>query len=349
MRRAPGDLATGYPPPVTDAPTPAEPSPTTSADLTHRFRSWLAWAVAGAAMLYVAFGIWAGIPEVASALGRFQWIWFVVGIVLTVVGNYLLRFLKWHWLLGRLDVKLPWGESALIFVAGLAMVISPAKAGEVLKPYLVRERTGVPMTRTIPALVTERLTDGIAALIIAAVSVSKFASDKTVYVYGVIGLVAVGIVILMNERASLAILHAMGRLKVLSRFTDKLEELYKAMRLCLAPWPLFVTMVISGIAWFAECWGYQLMWRGFDRDVSLEASSFLYAFATVAGGVSPGGLGVADTMLVGMPMTLLALPKDEVTAVSMLIRTATLWTGVLMGAIALLFVNRLLARPRRAA
>jgi hypothetical protein len=42
------------------------------------------------------------------------------------------------------------------------MVLSPGKVGELLKPYLLSERTGVPMTQTIPALVTERLTDGIA-------------------------------------------------------------------------------------------------------------------------------------------------------------------------------------------
>lgn len=331
---------------MSEPPVP-EPESASPADLTHRFRAWLAWSVAIAAVLYVGFSLWAGLAEVADALRRFDWIWFVVAVVLTVVGNYFLRFLKWHWLLGRLGVKLSWREDALIFVAGLAMVISPAKAGELLKPYLVRERTGVPMARTIPALVTERLTDGIAALIIAAISVSEFASDKAYYVYGTIGVTLVGIAILMNERASLAILQGLGRLRFLHRFADKLQELYLAMRTCLAPWPFFVTMVISGVAWGAECWGYQLIWLGFGQHVRLEAASFLYAFATVAGGVSPGGLGVADTMLVTVPERVLGLPRPEVLAASMLIRTATLWTGVLLGAGALLLVGRLLASPRR--
>ncbi len=317
-------------------------------NLTHRFGSWLAWSLAFAAIGYIGFSLYVGIDDVAAALVHFDWIWMVVALALTVFGNYFLRFLKWHWLIWRLGVRLPFWESALIFVAGLAMVISPAKAGEVLKPYLVRERTGVAMATTIPALVTERLTDGIAALIIAAVSVSKFASDQAGYVYGTIAVTLLGVAVLMNERASLAILRQLSKVGFIHRFADKLEELYRSLRVCLAPWPFFVTLVVSIIAWFAECWGYQLLWLGFGREVPLEDASFLYAFATVAGGISPGGLGIADGLLVTLPEQVLKLPRPEVLAASMLIRGATLWIGVLLGAIALLFVGPLLRRPKLA-
>jgi uncharacterized protein (TIRG00374 family) len=325
-------------------PAPAAPTDGSSASLIARFRTWFAWAVAVGALIYVAGSVWAGFDEVGDALGAFDWIWFVVALVLTVVGNYALRFAKWHWLIGRLGVRISVADDALIFVAGLAMVISPAKAGELLKPYLVRERTGVPMATTIPALITERLTDGIAALIIAAVSVSRYASDQAGLVYGTIALSLVGIAVLMNDRLSTTILHALGRLPVLHRAAEKLEEMYRAMRLCLAPWPFLVTLVVSMVAWFAECWGYQLLWLGLGREVGLEVASFLYAFATVLGGVAPGGLGVADGALVAGAQRLLSLPEGEVVAAALLIRTATLWTGVLMGALALPFVGRLLHR-----
>lgn len=316
--------------------------------LTLRFRRWLAWAVALAALGWIGWSLYVGVDEVSAALGRFGWGWFGVAVVLTIVGNYALRWAKWHWLLGRLGVSVPLGESVLIFVAGLAMVISPGKAGELLKPWLVRERTGAPMATTIPALITERLTDGMAALIIAAVSVSKFAGDSATFVYGTIAISLGGVAVLMHEGLSLFILRGFGRLGPLRRFADKLEELYRAMRLCLAPWPLFVTLMISIVAWGAECWGYQLLWRGFGQEVSLEAAAFLYAFATAAGGLSPGGLGVSDGMLATLPVELLGLPVGEVAATSMLIRGATLWLGVLLGALALFAVDPMLRRPRQA-
>ncbi len=328
-----------------DTPELAGPAPDAAA-LTRRFRVWLAWSVAIAAGMYVGYSAWIGLGEVSEALGRFSWGYLGAAVGLTIFVNYLLRWLKLHWLLTRIGVRLPWGESLTIFLAGFAMILSPFRAGEVLKPYLVRERSGVPMLTVMPALVAERLTDGLAVLVIAAVSVSKFAGDQAALVYGTIAVTFLGVFVLMNERLSLGFLALLARLPVVSRVAYRLEETYRAARLCLGPFPLLVTLVVSLVAWGAEAWGYQLIWAGFGRDVSLEAASFLYAFATAAGGASPGGLGVADGLLVTLPERLLGLPNAEVTATSMLIRGATLWLGVLFGAVALLFVEGLLARPK---
>lgn len=323
-------------------PTPAESGDARS--LISRFRKWLAVAIAVAVVLYVAGSVWAGFEAVGDALANFSWIYFVIALLLTVFGNYFLRLVKWHWLMLRLGVRISFADNALIFIAGLAMVISPFKAGELLKPYLVRERTGVPMATTIPALIAERLTDGLAALMLAAIGVSHYASDSSIYVFGTIGVSLAGVAVLMNERLSLWILGLIGRVPAAKGIAGKLLEMYRATRICLAPWPLLATTAISLVAWFAECWGYQLLWDGFGREVALGSATFLYAFATVAGGVSPGGLGVADGLLVGMVETILKLPKGEVVAAAILIRTATLWIGVLMGGIALMFAGRMLER-----
>jgi len=74
---------------------------------------------------------------------------------LTLV-NYGLRFFKWHYLLGRINVHVPVRTNVWVFTSGLAMVISPAKAGELVKPYLIRVLENVPMTKTVPVLISER-------------------------------------------------------------------------------------------------------------------------------------------------------------------------------------------------
>jgi uncharacterized protein (TIRG00374 family) len=301
-------------------------------DLLRRFRGWLAGGVAFAAVVYVAATLWVGVRDVGDALVGFRWSMFLPVLVLTLL-NYALRFWKWQYLLGRLGVRIPWRENAWLFLAGLAMAISPGKAGELLKPYLVRARTGAPMAQTIPALVTERLTDGIACLTLAGVSVGTFASDRAVYVWGPILTVAVAVGVLMHRGLSMAILGVLSRLPGVSRVGDKLTEMYLAMRTCVAPVPLVVTVLVSLLAWW-----------GFGVDASLDACTFLYAFATVAGGAMPGGLGVADGALVGGAMELLHVEQPVAVASALLVRTATLWLGVVMGAFALLRVGSLLER-----
>lgn len=313
-----------------------------SARLVIRFRRWVVVAIAFGALLFLAGSVWAGIDTVGAALATFHWPWMVPVLLLTLV-NYGLRFFKWHYLLGRLGVKMPLVENLWNFVAGLAMVISPGKAGELLKPYVVRARTGAPMARTVPALVAERLTDGIAMLILAGLSVSTYAGDKVHYLTIPAGLVVAGLAVLSSARLSTAILHLLGRLPLLGRVAHKLEEMYLAMRTCLAPLPFLLTVVASIVAWGAECVGYWMVFRGLGVDASLDVSVFLYAFATVAGGAMPGGLGVAEGALAGGAIALIpGLEQGVSVAAALLIRVATLWFGVLLGAVALFRVSSLL-------
>ncbi len=324
------------------APPPAPPAPDAGALLV-RFRTWFAWAIGLAALLYVAGTVHAGFREVGEELARFQWPVYALVLVLTVL-NYALRFWKWHFLLGRLGVRVPVAENLTIFGAGFAMVISPARAGEVLKPWLVRARTGTPMATTIPALVTERLTDGLALLSLAALSVGRYAGDKQVYVWGPLGLVAVGLAVLASRRAMDACLALGARLPGVGRAVPKVREMVTAMRTCVSPASLALTFAASVVAWGAECLGYQLVFHGFGVDMGLEKATFLYAFATVAGGAMPGGLGVADGALVGGAVKLAEVSEPVAVAAALLVRVATLWFGVVLGALALVPVGRMLAR-----
>lgn len=314
--------------------------PASAQDLVVRFRRWLAWGVAAAALMYVGYSAWVGLDAVADALGRFSWVYYIPAILLTLL-NYALRFWKWHYLLGRLGVRIPWKEDAGIFGSGLAMVLSPGKVGELLKPWLVRERTGTPMVQTIPALITERLTDGIAVLVLAAISVSTYAGDQARLVFVPIALTVAGLAVLSSQGVSLGILNGLAKIPLLERVAVRLIEMYTAMRICLAPVPLVVTVLVSMVAWGGECVGYWLVLKGFGAEPTLGVSTFLYAFATVTGGASPGGLGIADGVLVELPKRLvIGLDPGSALASALLIRLATLWLGVVIGAFALLGIGR---------
>ena len=315
-------------------------------DALDQFRRWGAIAVAAAVVGWMGYALFRGFTETAEELRAFAWGWYVPILLLTLI-NYGLRYLKWHYLLGQLGVRVSHRENLLIFTTGLAMVISPAKAGEVVKPYLIREVTGAPMTRTIPALVAERTTDGIAVVVLAAVGVTTYYAEGTNLIIGVlaaIGLTLVGIAIEPVAMTAIRLIHA---IPVIGRIGPRLEEAYQALRTCLSPIPLLVTLSMSIVAWFAECIGYWLVFAGMNVTASLGVSTFLYAFATVFGAPSPGGMGMADLALAEGAIELIAnISPGQALAASLLIRIATLWFGVVLGAIALLRVEGLIARSR---
>ena len=199
------------------------------------------------------------------------------------------------------------------------------------------------MMRTVPALVTERLTDGIAVIILAALGVSTFLAESTPLILGTLGLTVAGLVVLSIEPLAHRILRLTTYVPLLSRITPRLEEAYTAMRTCVAPWPLAFTVGLSLVAWWAECVGYWLVFEGLGVTASLDASTFVYAFATVFGAPSPGGMGMADAALVETARSIIPeLTQAQSLAAALLVRVATLWFGVILGALTLIRIESLL-------
>ena len=73
--------------------------------------------------------------------------------------NFGLRFCRWAYYLRILDLRPPLSVSLLVFLSGLTMAITPGKAGELYKCYLLRDRTGIPVSASAPVVLMERLTD----------------------------------------------------------------------------------------------------------------------------------------------------------------------------------------------
>jgi len=145
------------------------------------------------------------------------------------------------------------------------------------------------------------------------------------------------------------IIRAFERLPLIGRAAARLEEAYHAMRSCLAPLPLALTVLVSLVAWWAECVGTWLVFRGLAQAVSLDLATFLYASATVIGAPSPGGMGLADASLAEGALVLVpGITAGQAMAAALLVRIATLWFGVTLGAFALLRIDGVIRRARSA-
>jgi uncharacterized protein (TIRG00374 family) len=315
-------------------------------DALDRFRRWTTIALVVAVLGWLAYAVVRGFRETAEELRDFNWLLYIPVLSLTLV-NYTLRFFKWHYLLARIGVRIPVVTNAWVFTSGLAMVISPAKAGELVKPYLIRVLAKVPMSKTVPVLIAERLTDGLAVIILAAIGVGSYYSEGTKLIYTTL-LVIVAIWGLFSiKQLAIACIRVFGRLPGTGSLAARLEVAYAATRECLAPIPFALMLTLSLVAWWAECIGYWIIFIGLDVDTSVAISTFLYSFATLFGAPSPGGMGMADVALAEGALSLIAnLEPGKAIAASLLVRLATLWLGVILGAVALLRIETVIQNHR---
>jgi uncharacterized membrane protein YbhN (UPF0104 family) len=322
--------------------------PSDRPDALARFRPWVAMAVALASLGYLLYALWTGFKDTAGELASFNWAWYPLVLALTLV-NYGLRYAKWHYLLRWLGVEIPHRTNLPIFLCGLAMVISPGKAGEVVKPYLARVAAGAPFTSTVPVLFLERATDGVAVVLLSALGVQTFFPEASTLLFTVILVILASLAGLTAPGLTLGVLGWLGAVPRLRGLADRLTEAYQSTRACLAPAPLAMMLVASLVAWWAECLGYWLVFRGLGVDTDLARCTFLYAFSTVFGAPSPGGMGMADVALTEGARTLIpGLSPSAAVASSLLIRVATLWFGVVLGAFALVRIERTLQAAKEA-
>lgn len=273
----------------------------------------------------------------------------VVALGLVLVG-YGVRVVKWQIYLWRLGISLPWGESALTFVAGMVMGVTPGKVGEVLKSFLLKDAHGIPIARTAPIVLAERLTDLIALLALASVAIGTGTYGLGVLLAGAV-LTAAVLLAFVWPPARRLMLAVAARTPLLRRVVGKLEEATEAMVRLVGLKTLAATSALSVVAWGAESVAAWVVFGGFEGvEVSLGAATFVFAFASVAGALSmlPGGLLAAEGSMVALLHEVFRLtPTAEVAAAATLVvRFCTLWFGVLLGGLALVAVRRLRARTR---
>ncbi len=285
-----------------------------------------------------ALALYADASRLGATLGAFAWSAFAGALVLSTL-NYAIRFVRWQLYLRWLGVGVPVLSSLRIFVGGFLLSVTPGKVGEVYKSVLLQREYGIPVARTAPIVVAERLTDLLALVALAAVGTLTFEQGMPVLVLGG-ALVAAVLVLASSERLAERAITLSERIPGVRRISSSLREAHGSLRSLLRPGRLVVPTALGVVAWWAECLGLWLIVRGFaDVRIDLPAATFAYSVSTLAGALAmaPGGLGVTELGLAGLVESLATgATRASAVGATLLVRLATLWFAVGLGALAAL-------------
>jgi len=308
--------------------------------LEHKRRTWLWFAIA----LVIAIGAFSMVGDVrhlGDRLTGFGW-WAFFAALGLALANYTLRFVRWQFYLSRQHVSVPLASSVLVFGAGLSLSITPAKLGELVKSYLLREMHEIPAPRTAPVVVAERVTDLIALLVLAVIGVANYGVDPTL---GAIAgaIIGFGLLLLAWPRPTRALIRAVTAPAKLRRLREPLLETLENLVALCRPVPLVIATAIAIPAWACECVGFALICNAFPGvHVELGLAVVIYAGTTIAGALSflPGGLGVTEgAMTLALVEGAAHFDRASAVAATLLTRLATLWFAVALG-IAFLYLAR---------
>lgn len=282
------------------------------------------WCLALAA----AFALW-GSQEWLPALGRLDGVLLASGAAL-FAANHGLRFVRWHAMLAVEGCAPPVGRSLAIFMAGLALQPTPAKAGIAVRSVLLLP-LGVPAHVSLAAYFSERLLDFIGLAMLAVLALGTAGSGTRVLMAAAVGVAAT--VAVFTARAWLSWLRevawlpgaAKRALAWLARFMDDASTMLRGVR--------FLAFLAMGTVANA-CTGVMLwlVLRDLGAPIELLRAAGIVGVSHLSGSISllPGGLGGFELAMLAQ-LSLLGVTAAAAIVALAAVRIMSFWSGVLVG------------------
>ena len=107
------------------------------------------------AIFYAGFLFYSDIGAISEILYEIN-LWLIPLILSLRFGAIVLRSLRQRLFLNSLGIKLQSKFNLLLYVAGLAMIVTPASSGTIIKSYILNKKFGYSYNKTLPVIITEK-------------------------------------------------------------------------------------------------------------------------------------------------------------------------------------------------
>jgi len=275
----------------------------------------------------------------------------------------LFRFIEWHYYIGVIGAKgkISVFDSAVIHISGFTMVVSPGKAAELLKAVFLKAKTGIPIARGMPVIIAERIVDGIAVILIMAVTLmlagdSLYLGDydaiSRLIIFSSSALIVAGLIVIQIQPLAHFLLNLVQKFPLIGRLYTPLVTFYESSKEIFKLKHVIPMSIVGVGVYGSSSVGFVIILMGLGFDFSWQLflqTTFILGVTSAVAALSfvPNGAGVAEAsntvMLTGIigavnPLMTIAVA----TAAAVIQGFFHKWFRVLVGLlIAIVFRKRL--------
>jgi uncharacterized protein (TIRG00374 family) len=303
-----------------------------------RWHVWVGVSIS-VAFLYLAFRK-VDFAQVWHYLKAAKWAWVLLGLGSYFIGVYL-RSIRWQLLLNpvkRLPIKRLF---PVVCIGYMGNNVYPARAGEVLRSILLKQKDNVDISASLATIVVERLFDAITILGLVLLNLGQFSrrvglewvSRVAVIggaVFGLILLVFLAMVFLPRKAETLFGWFIDHLLPAKTRSVAKgiISKFILGLSALKSPFEALKVLLLSCLIWLAEAGLYWGVMRALNLNLSfiqlllVEGAVNLVLLIPAA----PGGLGTFDAACKAM-LELFGVSADLALGFALLLRVA-LWVPI---------------------
>jgi len=274
-----------------------------------------------------------------------------VGLYLAALILYYLSFvaraIRWRWMLKQAGLSEENGFSIpghrgmleIFLLSWFVNCVVPAKLGDAYRCYLLKRRSGAPISRSLGTILAERLTD--LAVLFVTMSIAGIIAFRGHLPSEATRTLIIGSALLVVGGIAVVVLwygrHIVER-RLPERFRMQFSQLHESIFACLRePWkPVGVSILI----WLADGMRLYLVARSLSGGVSFSVAEFvalMSALLTILP-ITPAGLGVVEVAMIGV-LKLVDVNASLAGSIALMDRMITYWSLVIVGLI--LYIRRM--------
>jgi len=297
----------------------------------------------------LGFGIWIGLKDHDAILRSIQqigWLGFLWICSLSLF-NYLLRYLRWVFLLGQLGDRFPFMGGLVCYISGFALTTTPGKAGESIRSLYFGRRYQIATAHTLAALFSERASDALTGVVLSLFAFYTFENTRWLGV----GLTAAIIVFVLLIKYPVMLLKIPAMLcrinfPLVQKLVDLIPVFVARAADLLSIRALGIGLMIALVSWSAEAFGFAWLAQQLGGQASAWLYMSIFAVAMLAGAATflPGGLGGTEAVMYVL-LKVTGMSDSDAITIALLCRLATLWFAVVLGVISMLWLENNVSEP----
>ncbi|HEY3344459.1 MAG TPA: lysylphosphatidylglycerol synthase transmembrane domain-containing protein [Anaerolineaceae bacterium] len=279
-------------------------------------KRWQFWGsiVISAVLLYFALR-GQNLGQVWTALQGANYLWIFPGVAVYFIGVYV-RAWRWHYLLRPLKKISTAKMFPIVTIGYFGNNVTPARAGEVLRAYILKRHEGVPISASLATIIVERIFDAIVMLMFVFLNFSEVVrlSGNSVNIMGwsiqnfaVLGTVIAIVILVIFLAAAMfpyrtekvvrwAIAHFVPK-RIRQKTLDLSLRFLTGLESLRSPQEALMIFVTSTIIWLLETGKYWFVMQAFPNvHVSFFGLMLMNGIVNLATTIpaAPGYVGTFD-------------------------------------------------------
>ena len=295
--------------------------------------------VLGSILFYSIFLFLSDVSSLELSSISFKYDYTLV-ILSFVVASWIPLYLRWRLLCKNLGLKISFRDDFLVYVAGFALSITPAKVGELLRTQILRNKSGIQRTQTTPLIFIEKFYDLLGAVIASSIGILYFPQIGIIVLGGFV--LSIFIFILFSSKITFdKSIIILSKFKFTKKFTEPLSKSHEILRTSTKIKILTPSIILSVLYWFTISLAVFFVLKALSIDsLGFAEIASTYASSLFLGALSflPGGLGIAEASFTGL-LNLQGISLSMAVVIVIIVRLFTLWFNVVIGFIALKLVG----------